>query len=65
MEKKVLDYLENGKLQLRKWQILEIEGGSCSSGSRQVSCQLVVNLRIHSSQKEVMKSSTRQKKTFM
>ena len=64
MEKKVLDYLGNGKLQLRKWQTIEITGGSCSSASRQGSPQLAVNSRIHSRQKEVMKSSTRQKNNF-
>ena len=57
----MLDYLENGKLQLGKWQTFKITEGSCSSASRQVSPQLVANLRIQSCQKEVMKSSTRQK----
>ena len=36
MEKIVLDCLENGELPLRKWQIIEIIEGSCSSASRQV-----------------------------
>ena len=39
-------------------------GGSHSSASRQVSPQSVVNLRIHSSQKEVRISSTRQNNNF-
>ena len=64
MEKTVLDYLGNGKLQLRKWQTIEITGGSHSSASRQVSLQSVVNSRIHLRPTEVMKSCTRQKNNF-
>ena len=55
---------QNGKLQLRKWQTIQITGGSCSSASRQVSLQSVVNSRIHARQKEVMKSYTRLKNNF-
>ena len=47
MEKNVLDYLENGKLLLRKWWTIEITEGSHLSASRQVSLLLAVNLRIH------------------
>ena len=66
MEKKVLDYLGNGKLQLRKCQTLGITGGSHSSASRQVLPQSAVKSRILSKQKlkEVMTSSTRQKNNF-
>ena len=66
MEKIVLDYLGNGKLQLRKWQTLEIIGGSCSSASRQVLPQPAVKSRILSRQKlkEVMASSIRSKNNF-
>ena len=60
----MLDYLGNGKLQLRKWQAKEITGGSCSGALRQVSLQSVVNLRIHLRPREVMKSYTRQKNNF-
>ena len=60
MDKTVLDYLGNGKLQLRKWWTIEIIGGSSSSALRQVSLQSVVNSRIHLRPIEVMKSYTRQ-----
>ena len=65
MEKKVLDYLGNGELQLRKWQTIEIIGGSRSSASRQVSPQLAVNSRIHLRKKKLWNHPQDREATFI